>query len=185
MRQQYATGMNKQYLEYLGITYVSEDGKTILGKDGKELKQHNDGRYLLIQAYDPIKRQSTPKELRTNTSGSMMIGVHRVVYTWFNGFIPNGLLVDHINNDKMDNKIENLQLLTPEQNLFKNSKNKEKKVYSLPKKMELTYESCENLLNDCLIKYEEAKLNHDSKLAHKLRGYKVKYESWLKQLKQN
>ena len=59
------------------------------------------------------------------------------------------------------------------------------KIHPLPKTKKITYEICENLLNECLKNYEEAKQNHDSKLAHKLRGYKVKYESWMIQLKQS
>lgn len=33
--------------------------------------------------------------------------------------VPDGLEVDHVNNDRTDDRIENLQLLTPEQNRFK------------------------------------------------------------------
>lgn len=68
-RQEYAMSISKQYLEYLGITSVSEDGKEIVMKGNKTLNQHFDGRYLLISLYDPIKRQAVPKELRTNQSG--------------------------------------------------------------------------------------------------------------------
>ena len=35
------------------------------------------------------------------------------------GAIPEGMVVDHINNDKKDNRISNLQLLTPEGNSHK------------------------------------------------------------------
>ena len=68
MRRDYATGLSKQYLEYLGVTSVSEDGKEIY-KNGKLVKIHNDGNYNLITFYDPILRESIPKDLRTNASG--------------------------------------------------------------------------------------------------------------------
>lgn len=50
------------------------------------------------------------------------ISVHVLVSIAFlnhkqNGF--NGLIVDHINNIKTDNKVENLQLITPRENLSK------------------------------------------------------------------
>ena len=47
--------------------------------------------------------------------------VHRVIWIAQNGIIPEGMVVDHINNDKLDNRIENLQLLTPEDNSSKAS----------------------------------------------------------------
>lgn len=45
--------------------------------------------------------------------------VHRVIWMVFNGDIPDGLTVDHIDGDKTNNNISNLQLLTAEQNAVK------------------------------------------------------------------
>ena len=42
---------------------------------------------------------------------------HRLVWEWHNGKIPKHLEIDHINADTHDNRIENLQLLTPKQNM--------------------------------------------------------------------
>ena len=41
---------------------------------------------------------------------------HRVIYEMFNGKIPEGLQIDHVNGVKDDNRIENLQLVTHKQN---------------------------------------------------------------------
>ena len=121
---------------------MSEDGKEIVMNNKKIANQYFDGKYYSILLYDPIRRQAVPKELRTNATGEFTLGVHRVVYAWFNGFIPTGLVVDHINEDKTDNHKDNLQLLTPQQNLFKSRKDKEMKVYPLPKKKIVTLEEC-------------------------------------------
>jgi len=45
--------------------------------------------------------------------------IHRVVYQEFVGPIPKGMEIDHINNIKTDNKIENLQMLTKKDNIRK------------------------------------------------------------------
>ena len=42
--------------------------------------------------------------------------VNRIVWISRNGIIPEGYCVDHINNNKLDNRIANLQLLTTEEN---------------------------------------------------------------------
>jgi hypothetical protein len=42
--------------------------------------------------------------------------IHRLVYTSYHGHIPEGLHVDHIDNNCRNNFLENLQLLTPEAN---------------------------------------------------------------------
>lgn len=41
---------------------------------------------------------------------------HQYIWEMHNGAIPEGMLVDHINRDKHDNRIENLRLATPSQN---------------------------------------------------------------------
>ena len=43
----------------------------------------------------------------------------RIIYAWFNGEVPEGLVVDHINNDPFDNRVENLQIMTQAKNLEK------------------------------------------------------------------
>lgn len=45
--------------------------------------------------------------------------IHRLVYEAFRGAIPKGLTVDHVNNVKTDNRLENLQLLTQGDNTRK------------------------------------------------------------------
>lgn len=41
---------------------------------------------------------------------------HRVVWELFNGPIPEGLVIDHIDGDKHNNKISNLRCVTKQQN---------------------------------------------------------------------
>lgn len=41
---------------------------------------------------------------------------HRIIWELFNHEIPDGMHVDHINRDSMDNRIDNLRLVTNEQN---------------------------------------------------------------------
>ena len=43
--------------------------------------------------------------------------VHRLVWEAFNGVIPKGMWVNHKNGDKRDNRLENLDVVTPSQNL--------------------------------------------------------------------
>lgn len=42
--------------------------------------------------------------------------VHRLVYETFCGKIPEGMQVNHINEDKTDNRLCNLNLMTPKEN---------------------------------------------------------------------
>jgi hypothetical protein len=45
--------------------------------------------------------------------------LHRVIYEMHYGAIPDGMDVDHIDNNRTNNRIENLQLLTRAQNVLK------------------------------------------------------------------
>ena len=51
--------------------------------------------------------------------------VHRFIWECYNGLIPDGKVIDHINDDKIDNRLCNLQLFTPQQNSKKSAKNKD------------------------------------------------------------
>lgn len=45
--------------------------------------------------------------------------VHRIVYETYVGEITDGMQIDHINDIRNDNRVENLQALTPLENLRK------------------------------------------------------------------
>ena len=38
--------------------------------------------------------------------------VHRLIWSCFNGVIPEGMEIDHIDNNRLNNKLENLQCIT-------------------------------------------------------------------------
>ena len=44
------------------------------------------------------------------------IGMHRLVYMYFNGDIPKGMVIDHINQVRDDNRIINLRVVNQEEN---------------------------------------------------------------------
>jgi len=48
--------------------------------------------------------------------GKQHYKMHRLIWIMFNGDIPNGLLVDHVDRNISNNKIENLRLLTKSMN---------------------------------------------------------------------
>ena len=50
--------------------------------------------------------------------------IHRFIWECFNGIIPEGKVIDHINNDKEDNRLCNLQLVTQE-NCKKSAKDRD------------------------------------------------------------
>lgn len=59
------------------------------------------------------------------TYKTKMVTLQRAVWAWYNGEVPEGYTVDHINNkhDELnDYLIENLQLLSPFDNIHKDSK---------------------------------------------------------------
>lgn len=84
--------------------------------------QHNRPVGTLNKNYKWIKTNLLPKQ----------VGVHRVVWEMHNGPIPDGYVVDHIDRDTLNNKIENLRLATRSQNCM-NAKGKCHKASNLPK----------------------------------------------------
>ena len=91
---------------------ASKDGDVINVKKNKIMSMFkNNCGYLYFGIYNKNLQKT-----KTNYQ-------HRFVFEVFNGKIPSHLEIDHINNDKTDNRVKNLQLLTRQQNIEK-SKNK-------------------------------------------------------------
>lgn len=130
-----------------------------LDEDGNKIKQ-------------PITRKfkGTKNYVDTYIYKIKTIGLHRAMWAWFNGEVPEGYVVDHINNRHgmlEDYQMFNLQILTPAENLEKEAGISTKQIAC---KLTRPLSFYEDKLNKYLAAYEEAKANHDSELAHKLRG---------------
>ena len=93
-------------------TYAaSKDGEVINVKTERIIKMSNCNGYLVFSICD--KKLEKPKKYYH----------HRFVFEVFQGPIPRCFEIDHQNNIKADNRINNLQLLSHKQNIEK-SKNK-------------------------------------------------------------
>lgn len=78
--------------------------------------------YHLIGVYDHDERERQKisyKEKGTYASGIKFKALARVIWAWYHGVAPANMDVDHINNDSLDDRLDNLQLLTRQQNLAK------------------------------------------------------------------
>jgi hypothetical protein len=119
----------KPVVGYEGIYEVSNLGKVFslprkwIGAKGCN-RSHN-GKYLSVQ-------KSTKGYLRvllSENGKSKIREIHQLVAEAFLNHTPCGykLVVDHIDNDKTNNKVSNLQLITQRENASKNSCNKTSK----------------------------------------------------------
>lgn len=63
--------------------------------------------------------------------------LHRLIWVWHNGDIPDGKWIDHINRDKRDNRIENLAMVdwagNQRNTVAKNKTGLPKHIYPTPK----------------------------------------------------
>jgi hypothetical protein len=88
--------------------------------------------------------------------------VHRFVWEYFNGDIPNELQLDHINHDRGDNRLDNLRLLSPASNVRRRDYNKLnltscraiRKLYDIQiltqKDISEMYECSETTISNCI-----------------------------------
>ena len=77
--------------------------------------------------------------------------VHRIVWEAFNGTIPEGLQVNHINEVKTDNRLSNLNLMTAKENSnwgTRNERQAKKKINGKKSKQVLQYDLQDNLIKE-------------------------------------
>ena len=67
----------------------------------------------------------TSKGYRRLMIGYKEYPTHRIIYLWHHGYIPE--VVDHINNDPLDNRIENLRKASLTTNMFNRRRGKTNK----------------------------------------------------------
>ena len=143
MNRKFAKGLTKDDLIKMGVKDIFFNPYDlqyhVIGKNDKEksLFRNNRG-YLYFMTYDlDDKGQYIKKPIRRKRKGykkiydnyiykQAIITLHRAIYAWFVGNIPQGLVVDHIDNKHethYDNRPENLQLLTQAENISKEKGN--------------------------------------------------------------
>ena len=181
-RKKYASRLTKDELIKGGISLVTEDGYVFRGEE--QLRPSiSAGGYFAFPLYEldengnkiknPITRQfkGCKKPTDTYTYKLRSIGLHRLMWAWFHGEVPEGYVVDHISNKhetQEDYHLSNLQLLTPSENLAK-----ERNSWHI-KELKCKLNKPRGFYEDKLAKYEalyeEAKTNHNAKEVHKLRS---------------
>lgn len=169
-KRTYAREITKEYLQKLGVEFVAEDGSKVIIK-GKEKNFYNatsgNRIYKNVRLYDPDIRMSVPAEQRNVSTGTFYLGIHVLNYVWNNADKPAGLIIDHIDNNPLNNHISNLQCITPKENINKD-KNRPPRVVQMPKY--ITEEEINEKLAYWADMYEKAKAAHDAKVAHSSRA---------------
>jgi hypothetical protein len=102
---------------YRDLYQVTNFGRVFSKKTNKELDMQLSSGYNRVSLHTPIKVKSKSKR------------VHRLVYLTFGGEIEKGKVIDHIDGNKLNNRIENLRCVAETvnmQNAHKNNKNMHK-----------------------------------------------------------
>lgn len=95
--------------------FATKDGRIYSERSGKFLNLNNCSKgYAKCNLY---KKDGTFKNVR----------IHRVIWETFNGPIPDGYEINHKNEIRNDNRLENLELLTHKENLNYGNHNKKLK----------------------------------------------------------
>lgn len=89
--------------------------------DGKLVWKVSTSRKIRIGSTAGCKQKNGYIVVRVNKK---LHYAHRIIWEMFNGEIPRGMEVDHINHTRDDNRIENLRIVTRKGNCRNFSKNK-------------------------------------------------------------
>lgn len=104
--------------EYVNENFYYEDGKLFRKKHSKFTLEGHWEWAITLSNFRPYRRITIYKNNRQK-----QINIHRLIWIMFNGDIPDGLVIDHINGDSLDNRIENLRCCTQRENSMSNKRN--------------------------------------------------------------
>ena len=128
MSRPYCKGLTKQQLEEMGIVDVTWNKYLETWVITREWYKNNSKtkreRKTLIVGSVLARHKYTKDKTYLKVSFSyknkpVAISLSRLVYAWFREDIPDGYVIDHKNNNPYDNTLDNLQMLTIEQNIRK------------------------------------------------------------------
>lgn len=168
----YAKELTKKEIMANGIIGVTKDGKIYYSdgriKDKEEDFIRNNQGYLYIYLYrmdengNKIKISYKRNGKLTYYYAMATFSIARIIWAWYNGSVPEGMIVDHIDNKHntlYDNRLENLQLLTPEENI---TKEREASLKELPCDMKKPLSHYKQLLKTAKAEYEKEKKTNRS-----------------------
>ena len=99
----------------------------------------------------------------TDNTTKKFIYLHHIIYFSFNNIkeLPKGFNIDHINDIRSDNRLNNLQLLTHKENINKSKTNKDTRYKEMDKKTYLKIKKRKQIKNQLIKLNEELKLLND------------------------
>lgn len=169
----YARKLTRQELIEGGITAMTKDGR--IWKNGEEITEFalDSSGYKKIFIYDRdengccIKAHIDEKCPGHYTYKQRTISLNRAMIAWFYGEIADGLVADHIDNNKDNYNLDNLEATTPGRNV-----NKEKEGWHTSEikcKLDRPRKYYEDKLAKYTAIYEKAKQEGNAEGAHKAR----------------
>jgi len=85
----------------------------------KNIFEYKDGNLMRKNKIAGSLHKSGYRQIKIN---NVIYPAHRLIWIFCNGSIDENMQIDHINGIKDDNRIENLRLVTAQQNCFNRSK---------------------------------------------------------------
>ena len=130
-RKKIVNSGKKFYIHPIFSKYAaSKEGEILNVKTGRILKKN-----LTYQGYYQFRVNDKKKLIKPKH-----YYIHRFEWECVKGLIPEGFVIDHIDSNKTNNKIENLQLLTVSENAQK-GRSKPIKSFNIKNNKQKKYES--------------------------------------------